>query len=158
MISILKLFGILGSLLIPRLQYRLHSKKKAISITLFSLGLSIATIALTNGVVLWVAMAVVGLMMRGLLPLLTVTLMDLPEVGPARMGIIGGLYFSIGEIGGFSGPFILGISKELTQSFVPGLIFFAIVSEAAILLTMLLDFTKPNNENKQDNNTSDTHT
>jgi cyanate permease len=158
MISILKLFGILGSLLIPRLQYRLHSKKKAISITLFSLGLSITTIALTNGVVLWIAMAVVGLMMRGLLPLLTVTLMDLPEVGPARMGIIGGLYFSIGEIGGFSGPFILGISKELTNSFVPGLIFFAIVSEAAILLTMLLDFSKANNENKQDNETSDTRT
>jgi cyanate permease len=156
MISLLKLFGILGSLLIPRLQYRLHSKKKAISITLFSLGLSITTIALTNGAELWLAMAVTGIMMRGLLPLLTVTLMDLPEVGPARMGIIGGLYFSIGEIGGFSGPFILGISKEMTQSFVPGLLFFAIVSEAAILLTILLDFSKTSNGNKHDNEPGDT--
>jgi len=94
-------------------------------------------------------------MMRGLLPLLTVTLMDLPEVGPARMGIIGGLYFSIGEIGGFSGPFILGISKELTNSFIPGLIFFAIVSEAAILLTILLDFSKTGNSNKHSNKTDD---
>jgi len=151
MISLLKLFGILGSLLIPRLQYRLHSKKKAISFTLFSLGLSIATIALTYGVELWFAMALTGIMMRGLLPLLSVTLMDLPEVGPARMGIIGGLYFSIGEIGGFGGPFILGISKELTNSFVPGLIFFAIVTEAAILLTMLLDFSKTSNVNQHDN-------
>jgi cyanate permease len=149
MISILKLFGILGSLLIPRLQYRLHSKKKAISITLFSLGLSIATLALTDGVVLWLAMALTGIMMRGLLPLLTVTLMDLPEVGPARMGIIGGLYFSIGEIGGFGGPFILGLSKELTNSFVPGLMFFAFVSEIAILLTALLDFSNVHTSNKQ---------
>jgi nitrate/nitrite transporter NarK len=82
--------------------------------------------------------------------------MDLPEVGPARMGIIGGLYFSIGEIGGFSGPFILGISKEMTQSFVPGLLFFAIVSEAAILLTILLDFSKTSNGNKHDNEPGDT--
>jgi cyanate permease len=157
MTSILKLFGILGSLLIPRLQYQLHSKKKAISITLFSLGLSITTIALTNGAALWLAMALAGVMMRGLLPLLTVTLMDLPEVGPSRMGIIGGLYFSIGEIGGFSGPFILGISKELTNSFIPGLIFFAIVSEAAILLTILLDFSKTGNSNKHSNKTNDSN-
>lgn len=139
MISVLKLFGILGSLLIPRLQYLLHSKKKAIATTLFILGLSIATIALTDSTVLWVAMALTGMTMRGLLPLLTVTLMDLPEVGPARMGIIGGLYFSIGEIGGFGGPFILGLSKELTNSFVPGLMIFAFVSEIAILLTVLID-------------------
>lgn len=158
MISLLKLCGILGSLLMPRLQYRLRSKKKTVSITLFCLGLSITTIALANGAVLWLAMALTGIMMRGLLPLLTVTLMDLPEVGPARMGIIGGLYFSIGEIGGFSGPFILGLSKELTNSFVPGLIFFAIVSEAAILLTMLLDFSKTSNSIKQDNKISDTRT
>ena len=158
MISVLKLFGIIGSLLIPRLQYRLHSKKKAISITLFSLGLSITAIALTNGIELWLAMALSGVMMRGLLPLLTVTLMDLPEVGPSRMGIIGGLYFSIGEIGGFSGPFILGISKEMTNSFVPGLMFFALVSEAAIFLTMLLDFSKTSNDNKHNNVTSDTST
>jgi cyanate permease len=147
MIAILKLFGIFGSLLIPRLQYRLHSKKKAISITLFSLGLSIATIALTDGAILWLAMAFAGIMMRGLLPLLTVTLMDLPEVGPARMGIIGGLYFSIGEIGGFGGPFILGLSKELTNSFVPGLMFFAFVSEIAILLTGLLEFSSAHTKN-----------
>jgi cyanate permease len=148
MISILKLFGILGSLLIPRLQYLLRSKKKAIALTLFSLGLSIATIALADGAILWMAMALSGIMMRGLLPLLTVTLMDLPEVGPSRMGIIGGLYFSIGEIGGFGGPFILGLSKELTNSFVPGLMFFAFVSEIAILLTVLLDFSDTHTSNK----------
>ena len=80
------------------------------------------------------------------MPLLIVTLMDLPEVGTARMGVVGGLYFAIGEIGGFGGPFIMGLLKDITGSFLSGILFLAIVCEVMIIAAAILKLDKPRNQ------------
>ena len=142
-VSFLQISGIAGSLLIPRLPYTLGSKKLAISLTLVTLGIAILILGVESGPIIWLAMMVAGATMRGLLPLLMVTLMDLPEVDSKQMGAIGGLYFSIGEIGGFGGPVVMGLLKDVTGSFIWGIIFIAAVTEAAIIFAALLDVDNP---------------
>jgi nitrate/nitrite transporter NarK len=60
--------------------------------------------------------------------------MEMPEVGSEHIGAVGGLYFSMGEIGGFIGPFMMGYIKDLTDSFLFGIYFLTILSEAAIII------------------------
>jgi cyanate permease len=137
-VSSLKLFAIPGSILIPRLSYTVGSKKRAISLTLFMLGVATLVLGVTSGPLMWIGLAVAGITMRGLTPLLMVTLMDLPDVDSKQMGVVGGLFFSIGEIGGFGGPFILGLLKDVTGSFYSGIIFIVAVTEASIVFATLL--------------------
>ncbi len=142
-VSSLHLFAILGSMLIPRLPYTVGSKKRAIALTLFVLGAATLLLIGATGPLIWVELAVIGVTMRGLTPLLMVTLMDLPEVDAQQMGAVGGLYFAIGEIGGFSGPFILGLLKDVTGAFESGLIFLGAVAELSIVLTLFLREATP---------------
>jgi cyanate permease len=138
-VSSLKLFAILGSILIPRLPYTVGSKKRAISLTLFILGVATLVLGMASGPLMWIGLAVAGITMRGLTPLLMVTLMDLPDVNSKQMGVVGGLYFSIGEIGGFGGPFVLGLLKDITGSFYSGIFFIVAVTEMSIVFAALLE-------------------
>jgi cyanate permease len=135
--SMLNVAGIVGTLMIPRLPDLVGTKKLAISLCLFTQGISILILGMSEGTVLWLGLMLDGLS-RGFMPLLIVTLMELPEVGSRRMGIVGGLYFAVGEIGGFGGPFIMGVIKDITDSFLPGMILLTIVCEASIGLAALL--------------------
>jgi nitrate/nitrite transporter NarK len=56
------------------------------------------------------------------------------EVGSKYMGSVGGLYFSMGEIGGFLGPFMMGYIKDLTGSFLFAIYFLAILTEFSIII------------------------
>jgi MFS transporter, CP family, cyanate transporter len=144
-VSMVNVFSIFGSLIAPRLPYLLKSKKLAISVLLFIQGLSVLTISGVSGPVLWTVLALRGLS-GGFMPLLTVVLMDLPEVGPARMGIVGGMYFAIGELGGFGGPALMGLFKGLTGNFTVGLIVLAAICEAMIIPTFFLKVDQKSNK------------
>lgn len=136
-VSIVNVFMIGGSLIAPRLPYLVGSKKRAIIILLFVQGLSVLTISGVDGPFLWVVLALRGLS-AGFMPLLTLVLMDLPEVGPARMGMVGGLFFAAGEIGGFGGPALMGLFKDFTGTFTLGLIGLAVICETMILPSLFL--------------------
>jgi MFS family permease len=140
-VSMVNVFMIFGSLLAPRMPYWLGSKKLAICILLIIQGISVLTVSGFSGPVLWTVLALRGIS-GGLMPLLSMVLMDLPEVGPARMGMVGGLFFAIGEIGGFGGPALMGLFKDLTGTFLWGLVFLAVVSEAMIIPTIFLKVDK----------------
>ena len=144
-VSMVNVFMVGGSLLAPRLPYIVGSKKKAVSILLFIQGLSVLTISGISGPVLWLVLALRGLS-AGFMPLLTLILMDLPEVGPARMGMIGGLYFAVGEIGGFGGPALMGWFKDFTGTFTLGLVVLAIICELMILLAFFLKVDEKQNK------------
>ena len=49
-----------------------------------------------------------------------------------------GLINSVGNLGGFVGPFLLGFLENLTHSFLPGLLYlcFSMVVSATIILTL----------------------
>ena len=72
-----------------------------------------------------------------MMPVLTLILMETPGVGALRMGAAGGLFFAAAEIGGFGGPFLLGILRDATDSLTLGVLFLAALS-AALALTLPL--------------------
>ena len=72
-----------------------------------------------------------------MMPVLTLILMETRGVGALRMGAAGGLFFAAAEIGGFGGPFLLGIIRDATDSLGLGVLFLAVLS-AVLALTFPL--------------------
>jgi len=79
------------------------------------------------------AAAVAAAMARApMLPLTMLLLMEQPGVGARHLGIGAGLLFAAAEIGGFGGPALLGVMRDLTGGLAPGMLGLAAVS---LLLT-----------------------
>ena len=75
---------------------------------------------------------------------LTLTMVESPHVGPRRAGLAGGLFFSFAEIGGVSGPVVLGALYDVTGDFVAGLYILCITAAVLVVLTFILrKSTKP---------------
>jgi cyanate permease len=89
------------------------------------------------GLVCW------GMTAPTLLPLFMLVLMDEPEVGSKYMGMAGGIYFCVAQIGGFAGPLIMGKIVDFSGSFTPGIILFASVSFVMGLTALTLRLKKP---------------
>ena len=134
------LAGIPSLLILPRL------------IPPFRRGSAIAGLALVVALSVWIFFSHTGfLMFLGLLlfgvsscalvPLLTLILMETPEVGPRYMGSAGGLFFCISEIGGFMSPFIIGILVDWTGDFIAGGYFIIASSLAIFIMTFLIHHT-----------------
>jgi len=136
--SLLTLFSVFGSAAIPRLSYIVKSRRALISTILLVEGVAILVIGTTDGPLFWIGMLLGGVCLGSMMPLLLLILMNLPEVGSGRMGAASGLFFTVGEIGGFSGPFIMGFLRDLTGSFLAGIYFLASVTLTAILAAAFL--------------------
>lgn len=136
--SLVALSGILGSLTIPWVSYRIRSKRLMIAFILFVSGASILAIGVGGSGALWVGLLSTGFLMKAITPFLLLILMEMPDVGAEHMGAVGGLYFSMGEIGGFLGPFMMGYIKDLTGSFFFGIFSLTIITEAAIIALGLM--------------------
>ena len=126
--SFMALSSIFGNLTIPRLSYRIGSKRRTIALILFFSSISILMLEIGGDALLWTGIMLSGFFTAAIMPLMTLTLMDMPEVGAELMGTAGGLFFSIGEIGGFLGPFLMGYFKDITGSFFSGILFLSIMS------------------------------
>lgn len=87
----------------------------------------------------WVIPALVlyGVTTPTLLPLLMLTLMD--EIGAGTMGLAGGIFFAIAEIGGFVGPLLMGITVDATGTFLPGV---SILAGAGLIMCSLMFFLR----------------
>ena len=118
---------------LPRFVPRhLRGRFLALLAFLASTGLVISTTAsawLIAGLILY------GVTGPTLLPILMLILMDDPEVGPATMGLAGGIFFAVAEIGGFSGPLLMGITVDATGNFLTGVL---ILASAGLFLCSLM--------------------
>ena len=83
-------------------------------------------------------LGVQGFCAGAILPLLLSMLMDLREVGASAIGAATGIYFAVGEIGGFAGPAAMGLLKDLTGSFTAGLVLLAAITAAMLVPTAML--------------------
>ena len=112
-------------------------------------GLALAVMAVLSASSVWLILCltgllmVVGLVLYGiaactLVPLLTLILMETPEVGATHMGTAGGLFFCISEIGGFMGPFLLGALVDWTGGFLAGGYFVVALSLGILLMSFLM--------------------
>lgn len=94
----------------------------------------------TSGMVLYIVLAVLGFVIAPFMALLLLVLMDSPGVEINHMGSAGGMFFCIAEIGGFTGPLIMGILVDATGTFMAGALFLAGLCLAMAGLTFFLDF------------------
>lgn len=81
---------------------------------------------------------VYGIAAPPLLPIQILALMDEPGVGPGYMGLAGGIFFCFAEIGGFTGPLIMGGILDLSDSFLPGVLLFMATTILLGLTSLLL--------------------
>jgi cyanate permease len=91
-----------------------------------------------SGMALYIGLAVLGFISAPLLPLLLLILMDSPGVKARHMGSAGGMFFCVAEIGGFAGPFFMGVLVDLTGTFMAGALFLAGLCIAIAVLTPFL--------------------
>jgi cyanate permease len=117
--------GMAGSITVLRIAGAGYRKRVAISL-LATVGVMVALVAFVTGPLLLVVLGIQGFCAGALMPLMMNTLMEMPEVGARYMGAAAGLYFSVGEIGGFLGPSMMGFVTDMTGSFQWGLLAFSL--------------------------------
>ena len=87
---------------------------------------------------LFVVLIVSGIVRAPMMPILTLILMETKGVGSANIGAAVGLFFAAAEIGGFGGPFLLGILRDFSGSMNTGLIFLSVcVGLLVVILPMI---------------------
>jgi len=91
-----------------------------------------------SGSALYISLATLGFISAPFMALLLLILMDSPGVETRHMGSAGGMFFCVAEIGGFTGPFIMGIIVDLTGTFMAGALFLASLCIAIAVLTHFL--------------------
>ena len=129
--------GIPALLIMPRL---VPPPLRGRSIGVFSLltTMTLVIVVKATGPLLWTGLILLGFVNSALMPLMILILMDSPEVETRYMGSAGGLFFCVAEIGGFTGPLIMGVLVDLTGTFLTGAIFLSVLCLVIFLMTFLL--------------------
>jgi cyanate permease len=137
MASIPVIAGIPAILVIPRL---VPPRLRGRILALLALIVASALIVSVNtaGFPLIMGLILFGISGSALFPIVMLILMDTPEVGEKHMGLAGGMFFCVAEIGGFGGPLVMGILVDLTGTFIAGVAFLACLSLIILVMTLLL--------------------
>jgi len=135
--SITMAAGIPSILILPSVvPARLRGRAMAILSILAAI--NIVLVMQTSGASLLIGLATLGFISAPFMSLLLLILMDSPGVETNFMGSAGGMFFCVAEIGGFAGPFFMGVLVDLTGTFMAGALFLASLCIAMAALTRLL--------------------
>ena len=136
--SVPLLAGIPSLLVLPRF---IPSERRGLSLAVMAVlsASSVWLILCLTGPLMYVGLIVYGIAACTLVPLLTLILMETPEVGAKHMGSAGGLFFCVSEIGGFMGPFMLGALVDWTGGFLAGGYFVVALSLGILLMSLLIE-------------------
>ncbi len=131
------LVGIGATLLIPFLA-KPNIRVPLLAVIFALAGVSALVIGNASGLWLMIGLILEGAASRGILPIIMLILMDARQLGPNRMGAVGGLYFTAGEVGGVLGPLMLGIVADVTGGFWSGTLILACLCFVLAVLTLTL--------------------
>jgi cyanate permease len=131
------LASIAGSITTARLAAKL-GRKPVVAFCLVTVGATLVAVDQLTGLPLAIALAAQGFFAGGVGPVLLTILMDLKEVGAGAMGAAAGIYFAVGEVGGFSGPSVMGLLKDVSGGFTAGLLLLAGITVVMLIPTALL--------------------
>lgn len=134
--------SIVGALLGPRSIP--ESGRIAVMASVFAL-FGVATILLNvdGRPATFVGLAIIGLSKGLAVPVALLVMMQLPGVAQRNMGAAGGLFFTVGEAGGVTGPVLFGVFSDVGGS-TAGLLLLAGVAMATSVLAFLLRTAMPN--------------
>ena len=129
--------GIPAILSIPRfVPYRVRGLVIAI-FGLFTTA-NLVLIMFVSDYALYCVLAVLGFISAPFMSLMLLILMDTREVDSKYMGAAGGMFYCVAEIGGFTGPLLMGVLVDTTRTFLTGTFFLAGLCIAISGLTFLL--------------------
>jgi len=138
--SISMLSGVVGLIIIPAVAKYFSRVLILFGIFIISSSSTFALIIFTD-YPLYFSLIISSIVRAPMMPLLTLLLMETKGVGSVRMGAAGGLLFTAAEIGGFAGPFILGVIRDRSGTMDLGLILLGVF---IALLVLLLPIIKEN--------------
>jgi cyanate permease len=113
-------------------------RKYLLAITTLLMGLLLFLMSRLTGSSLITSLVFWGILTGYGLPLLVLILMDIQEVGSRYMGSAGGLLFCIGEMGGFLGPSLVGIFRDISGNFSIAMIFLSVLSFIITAIALFL--------------------
>ena len=116
--------GIPSLLIIPSVVPARHRGRTMAMMAILT-AVNIVLVMKISGMVLYIGLAVLGFISSPFMALLLLILMDSPGVETRYMGSAGGMFYCVAEIGGFAGPFFMGVLVDLTGTFMAGALFLA---------------------------------
>ncbi len=132
--------GIVSALTIPRLA--IAPRRHGVMLALLCCG-ACASLLLQSTTLPWIAGGLVlqGIAQSSMMAVAMLILVEQPQVGAARAGTAGGLFFSAAEIGGVLGPLSLGVLFDLTGGFSLALALLTATMLALMLMVLRLRST-----------------
>ena len=131
--------GIPALLLIPSL-IPPTLRGRMIAILALLTAINLILVIKISGTPLYIGLTALGLVSSPFMPMMLLILMENPRVATEYMGAAGGMFFCVAEIGGFTGPSLMGILVDITGNFMAGTIFLAIL---CIAIAIMIFFIKP---------------
>jgi cyanate permease len=115
-----------------------HFRGRTIAVFAVLTSINIVLVMKISGTAIYLGLATLGFISAPFMALLLLILMDSPGVETRHMGSAGGMFFCVAEIGGFTGPLIMGILVDMTGTFMAGALFLAGLCLAMAWLTAFL--------------------
>ena len=134
------IIGIVGALVVPRLAIPEH--RLLVMAALFVATL-LASLMLqgTPGPVMFLGLILQGIARGSMMTVAILILMEAPSVPKERLGLAGGLFFTVAEVGGVLGPLSFGILSDFRGDFVLPLASITVVSVTLLLVLLALRAT-----------------
>lgn len=129
--------GIPSILIVPSVVPARH-RERTMAVMAVLTAVNIVLVMLISGLALYIGLAVLGFISSPFMALLLLILMDTPGVETRYMGSAGGMFYCVAEIGGFAGPFFMGVLVDLTGTFMAGAVFLAGLCITIAVLTHFL--------------------
>ena len=135
--------SIMSALLIPRLA---TAEKRMLVMGLLIVCAGAATILLHTapGLQLAFGLCLQGLARGAMMTVALLMLVEIPNVGPKRAGTAGGLFFTAAEIGGVTGPLVIGLLHDLSGGFSISLTMLSFICFLLLILLFLLQKSMKN--------------
>lgn len=134
--------GIAGSVLLPRIVPR-NARLPSLAAIFAVMAVTVALLATATGAAGIVAVSVMGLVRAGVIPLLFLLIMDHPQISTRYMGAATGLFFAIGEIGGYFGPWLVGLIADRFDGFSTAVFVLAAVAGLGVAINLIAATVRP---------------
>lgn len=121
------LVGLVGSLTLPRLATPERRYVMLIGLCVSAL-LATLLLRMGDGPFLALGLALQGIARSSMMTVAMLTLVEMPGIGERHAATAGGLFFSAAEIGGASGPVLMGLIHDATGGFAMPLAFLSLVA------------------------------
>lgn len=91
-----------------------------------------------QGVVLMIGLALQGIARSSMMTVAMLTLVETPGIGERRAATASGMFFTAAEVGGASGPLIMGALHDATGGFAACLTFLSAIAVSLIVISLRL--------------------